>query len=254
MHNPFTICCYDTVMKKIIQIAIIGIGLVVMSGCEANGRYKLSSKMTGTLGVASASTVEKNGRYSIDISVTTQGLYNLIKGKRTEKYSSKGHIKKGIYYSDVFRIERWKNKGKFHDLKVYKFDYKKRKITLHYQRWSGGKKVEESKRNLGFFSHDDYFTVIHNALLQNKGGHYRIAGSEETGGKVPVYISHDAGPIKRWGGPPKGGTLLQIGMYKGIFKNKKGTLTILIDKSNHLYKLVLSNLNTIGTMTGVPAK
>ncbi len=253
-NDPFTIYRYDTVMKKIIQIAIIGIGLVVMSGCEANGRYKLSSKTTGTLGVASASTVEKNGGYSINISVATQGLYNLLKGKRTEKYSSKGHIKKGIYYSDLFKVERWKSREKFHDLKEYKFDYKRHKIILHYQRWSGNKRVEDSSKNIGFFTHDDFLSVIHNALLKNKGGRYRIAGSEESGGKVPVYISHDPKLIKRWGGSSKGGTLLQIGMYKGIFKNKKGTLSILIDKSNKLHKLVLSNLKTINTMTGMPIR
>jgi hypothetical protein len=245
-------------MKTIIHITIIGLGMLVLGGCNANGTYALQSGKTGTLAKAQASAKESGGRYAIDIKVATQGIYNLLKGKRTEHYSSKGHIRNGKYHSDRFVIERWKDGGKIHDLQEYRFDYKRRKVIKRYRKWSKGKLVEDRSARIPRFTHQDFLTVMHNALhkiSKTKGARktYITAGSEETGGKVPIYVSNDPKRLKQWGAPGDG-TLVQMGIHKGIFKGGKGSMSIILDKHNRPLRFVFSNMKTIGTLTGKPIK
>ncbi len=231
---------------------------MALSGCNANGTFALHSSMTGTLAKAQASAKTSGNRYKIDIKVATQGIYNLLKGKRIEHYSSKGHIKNGKYYSDLFVIERWKDGGKIHDLQEYRFDYKHRKVIRHYRKWFGKKLIENSSAKIPRFAHQDFLTVMHNALhkvskTKSSRKTYIVAGSEETGGKVPIYISNDPKRLKQWGAPSNG-MLVQMGIQKGIFKGGKGSMTILLDKHNRPLRFVFSNMKTIGTLTGKPVK
>jgi len=255
----YTIPSYNTLMKrKILYTYLSLLFAFAMSGCDANGRFKLHSSLTGTLAVASASTKEKKNHYTIQVDVATQGVYNLIKGKRTERYLSKGHIRKGVYYSDYFSIERWQARNKFHDRAEYRFDYKKRKILKRFRTWNGNKVTADRKETLKQFGHDDYLTVVRNAIQSHRktSGQrhtYIVAGSEETHGKVPIYLSDDPKRIKRWGGVA-GGTLLQMGIHKGIFKKGSGSMTVLLDSRQQPLKIIFSNMETIGTLTGVPVR
>ena len=245
-------------MKTTIRILLTLLGVIVLSGCDANGRFALSSKLTGQFATATASSKESGSRYTIQIDIYTQGLYNLLKGKRHERYRSTGHIHKGLYYSDKLIIERWTAKDHLHSTNEYRLDYTRKKITRHYQEWHGKKKVKESKVTMDYFGHDDYLTVFHNALKSTKrtsGSRktYLVAASEETHGKVPVYISNDPKRLKRWGAP-SGGTLLQMSIHKGVFKGGKGSMTVLLNAQNHPVKFFINNLETIGTLTGIPTK
>ena len=231
---------------------------LVVGGCDANGRFKLHSKLTGTLGVASAVSKETGNRYTIRIDIATQGVYNLLRGKRTERYTSRGHIRKGVYYSDFFTIERWQPRNHFHDLATYQFQYKTHKIIKHYQTWNGKKLLRQSKNSLEHFGHDDYLTVMRNAayLARKTSGKrttYIVAGSEETHNKVPIYLSTDPNRIQRWGGA-KGGYLIQMGIHKGIFKKGSGSMTVLLDGRKNPTRFIFSNLKTLGTLTGVPTR
>jgi hypothetical protein len=245
-------------MKKI-SLILLGFGLVILlSGCNANGRFALHSKLTGQLATATASAQEKGNRYTIDIKVSTQGLYNFLQGKRTEHYRSTGHIRHGLYYSDLFVVERWKTKEKFHDLKEYHINHRTKKIVRKYRRWQGKKLVENTSTTLDHYGYNDYLTLLHNALKQHgtsssKRITYTAAGSEETHGKIPIYITQNANQIKRWGGV-RGGALVQMGLYKGIFKNRKGSMTVLLDRKQRPVKFYISNLETIKTLTGVPIR
>jgi hypothetical protein len=243
-------------MKKI-SLMLLGFGLVLLlSGCDANGRFTLRSKLTGEFATATASSTEHNGRYTIEIDIHTHGLYNLLRGKRHEHYRSTGRIKKGIYYSNKLIIERWTDKNHLHSINEYQLDYTHKKITRHYQEWHGKKKVKESRVTMNYFGHDDYLTVLHNAFAVNRKNNttrktYLVAASEETHGKVPVYFTKNPKHLKRWGAPASG-ALLQMGIYKSIFKDGKGSLTVLLDAKHHPVKIYLSNLKTIGTLTVTP--
>ena len=246
-------------MKQIWSF-FVSIGIVVLlSGCNADGKFALRSKMTGQFATAVATTsTEKNGRYTIDIDIRTQGLYNLLRGKRHEHYRSTGRIRKGLYYSYKLTIERWTDAKHLHSINAYTLDYKHRKITRHYREWHGKKKVEESRVTMDYFAHDDFLTVLHNAWLDNHHKKttrktYYVAASEETHGKVPVFFTRDPKFIKRWGAP-KGGAILQMGIHKGIFKNGKGSMTVLLDAQHRPVKFYLSNLETINTLIGVPIR
>jgi hypothetical protein len=131
-------------------------------------------------------------------------------------------------------------------------------VIKHYRKWSKGKLVGNSTSNIARFTHQDFLTVLHNALYKipkTKGSRktYIAAGSEETGGKVPIYISNDSKRLKQWRAP-NGGTLVQMGIHKGIFKGGKGSMTIILDSRNRPVRFVFSNMNTIGTLTGKPVK
>jgi len=237
---------------------MIGLGIIVLSGCNANGRFTLHSKLTGNLATATASAKEAGNRYVIDVKVTTRGIYNFLRGKRIEHYRSTGHIRDGVYYSDKLTIERWHSKNKFHDLQEYFIHYRSKKIVRKYQRWEGDKQVNTDTKTLDHFGHNDYLTLFHNALKKYgkspaKRITYIAAGSEETHGKIPIYISNNSKLIKQWGGA-SGGTLIQMGIHKGIFKKGSGSMTVLLDPQNHPVKFYFSNLKTIGTLTGMPAK
>jgi len=214
--------------------------------------------MTGDLAIATASVKETKNRYIIDVKVATKGIYNLLRGKRTEHYRSVGHIRRGIYYSDKLTIERWVPRDGFHDLQEYAIQYRHKKIVKRYKKWNKNKLIENTKKTLDHFGHNDYLTVLHNALqkygkVSVKRITYTIAGSEETHGKIPIYISNDPKLIKRWGGPSSG-TLIQMGIHKGIFKNGKGSMTVLLDTQKRPLKFYFSHLDTIGTLTGRPIK
>jgi hypothetical protein len=245
-------------MKKI-SLILLGFGLVILlSGCNANGRFALRSKLTGEFATATASSTEHNGHYSIEINIHTHGLYNLLRGKRHEHYHSTGRVKNGIYYSDKLIIERRTDKNHLHSINEYRLDYAHKKITRHYQEWHGKKKVKESRIAMDYFGHDDYLTVLHNAFAANRKKKttrktYLVAASEETHGKVPVYFTKNPKHLKRWGAPT-GGALLQMGIHKGIFKGGKGSMTVLLDAKHHPVKVYLSNLETINTLIATPSR
>jgi len=232
--------------------------MVMLSACDANGKFTLSSKLTGDFATATASSKESGDRYTIQIDIHTKGVYNLLKGKRHERYRSTGHIRKGLYYSDQLVIERWTDKDHLHSINLYRLDYKHKKITRHYREWHGKKKAKESKVTMDYFGHDDYLTVLHNAIkttprTSGRSKTWLVAASEETHGKVPVYISNDPKRLKRWGAPTNG-TFVQMTIRKSIFKGGKGNMVVLLDGKNHPVRFYLNNLQTIGTLIGKPVR
>ncbi len=245
-------------MKYFAKIIAFIIVAVLLSGCNSDGKFALKSKMTGTLADAVATNRESGGRYQMQIDVTTRWVYNLIRGKRHERYRSVGDVKNGIYYSHKLTIERWTEKNHLHSINEYSIDYRKKRIIRHYREWHGKKLVKESKVDMGYFTHDDFLTVLHNTLLRAKVKSTQrinklVAASEETKGKVSIFISKDPKQLARWG-VPKDGMLVQMDVHKSIFKGSKGYMTVLLDAKSHPIKFYLQNLKTINTMTGIPKK
>ncbi len=228
--------------------------LLLLSGCDGNGRFSLHSSLLGQMATVSATSSEKNGNYEIKLLVVSKGLINLVRGKRTEIYKSHGFIKGGKYYSKSFAVE--KKTSKLHSIIEYKFDYKHKKIVRYFDLWENGKKTDHAVDTMKYFGHDDFLTIFHNVLYkQPKTDGKRLtvvtAAAENSGGKVPVYISNNLKELKKWGGKD-GDTLIQMGISKKIFKGSRGSITALLDSAKNPYKMAIKTLKVVGVVTAMP--
>jgi hypothetical protein len=124
--------------------------------------------------------------------------------------------------------------------------------------WKNGKKTDSATDIMKYFGHNDFLTIFHNALYRQprtNGKRLTVitAAAENSGGKVPVYISNNPNMLKRWGGKP-GDTLIQMGISKKIFKGGRGSLTALLDRNKNPYRLAIKSLKIVGTVTATPIK
>jgi len=230
--------------------------LFLLSGCKGSGRFAVQSSLLGQFATAAASSSEKGNHYRITVRVTSEGIINLLRGKRVETYRSHGTIRKGRYYSRLFSVE--KKTDKLHSLIEYRFDYAHKKIVRHFQLWEKGKRTENATDTMEYFGHDDFLTIFHNVLYQQpKTSGKRLtvitAAAENNHGKVPVYISSDPKRLKRWGGQA-GGTLVQLGITKAIFSGGHGSMTLMLDPQNVPQSVIVKKLKVVGTVTAKPLK
>ena len=226
------------------------------AGCEGGGHFSVHSSLLGEFATAEASSTERGGHYTISIRVHSTGIYNLVRGKRTEKYTSKGKVRHGKYYSHLFAVEKWAN-GK-HSLAEYTFDYRRHRILRRYRDWIQGKANEDVTDTMDYFGHDDFLTVMHNAIRGESRTSGRrktviVAGADNSHGKVPVYVSNDPKRLQRWGGSADG-ALIQVGIAKGIFDGGKGSITAVLDGKNRPIKLIIKKVKIVRTVTVTPIK
>jgi len=239
----------------ILRMILIAVSFFLL-GCEGSQSFALRSSLLGQFAKATANVTEKNDRYAIQVDVHSTGIYNLVRGKRKEQYRSKGRIRKGLYYADHFAIEKWANGT--HTLAEYLFDYRHRKITRRFRSWKikNGKLIQDVKDPMPYFGHDDFMTVLHNALYKQPGTKgkrktFILAGADNSQGKVPVYISGDDQLVVRQGGHA-GGKLVQMQVHKGIFDGGKGSLTFVLDAQNNPERIIIKKVKIVGTVTGKP--
>ena len=239
-----------------LRIFLLGTMLLLL-GCEGSGRFGLHSSLLGQFADTRASSSEKGGHYRIALDVHSTGVYNWVRGKRIEKYRSSGTVRRGVYYSHRFSIEKWAN-GR-HTLAEYTPNYRTKKIIRRFRQWGKrGKLSEDVRDTMDYFGHDDFLTVIHNAVYhQPKTSGRRksviVAGADNSHGKVPVYVSHDPKRVRQWGGVP-GGVLIQMGIAKRIFEGGKGSITVVLDPKNHPTRIIIKKVKIVGTVTGKPIK
>ncbi len=237
---------------------IVALASVFLLGCEGSQSFSLRSSMLGEFSRATASVTEKSGRYAVTVDVHSTGIYNLVRGKRKEQYRSRGRIRNGIYYANHFAIEKWANGT--HTLAEYLFDYRRKKITRRFRSWQikSGKLTQDVKDPMPYWGHDDFMTVLHNALYKQprtkgKRKTFILAGADNSRGRVPVYISNNDQLIIRWGGHA-GGTLVQMAVRKGIFDGGKGSLTFVLDSKNNAERIIIKKVKIVGTVTGKPIR
>jgi len=246
--------CYTHSMKLRIFLFV---AMLMLSGCKGNGHFGLRSSLLGQFADTSASSSEQGGHYTIAVNVHSTGIYNLVRGKRIEKYRSSGTVRHGRYYSHHFSIEKWAN-GK-HTLAEYTPNYRTKTIVRRFRQWEKGNKLSEDvKDRMDYFGHDDFLTVLHNAVYQQPKTSGRrttvvVAGADNSHGKVPVYVSHDPKRVRQWGGVP-GGVLIQMGIAKRIFEGGKGSITVVLDPKNHPTRIIIKKVKIVGTVTGKPIK
>jgi len=226
--------------------------MLFLSGCKGEGQFGLHSSLVGEFATAKARVVETKNRYTIDLYVKSKGLLSWVRGDRLEHYQSKGHIRHGEYYADRFMVE--KTTKKIHSIITYTFDYRHKKIIRHFRLWENGKKSDEEKIAMSYFGHNDFVTILHNALRQ-KGVTWRknfiVAAADNSGGRVPVYVTHDPKLVQKWGGNP-GGTVVQMAVNKHIFKGGKGSMSFVLNPDNNLKFLTIKGLKVVGKVTAKP--
>jgi hypothetical protein len=230
--------------------------LLFLGGCKGSGRFGVHSSLLGQFATAVAHGTEKGNRYSMTIKVTSEGLINLLRGKRVETYHSEGKIRHGQYYAQLFSVD--KKTDKQHSLIEYRFDYGGKKIVRHFHLWQKGKLIETATDKMKYFGHNDFLTIFHNVLYkQPKTSGKRLtiitAAAENNHGKVPVYISNDPKRLKRWGGAADG-TLVQLGIHKAIFSGGHGSMTVLLDAKQAPQQVIVKKLKVVGTVTAKPSK
>ncbi len=225
-----------------------------LHGCEGSGRFGVHSSLLGQFATAEASSSEQGRRYAITIRVTSEGVINLLRGKRIETYHSEGSVRNGQYYAHRFSVD--KNTAKQHSFIEYRFDYRHKKIVRHFHLWQKGKLIDSAKDVMHYWGHNDFLTIFHNVLYQQPqtlGKRLTVitAAAENNQGKVPVYISNDPKRLQRWGGQ-SGGTLVQLGIAKAIFDGAHGSMTALLDAHKVPQKIIIKRLKVVGTVTAKP--
>jgi len=228
--------------------------MLFLSGCKGEGQFGLHSSLVGGFATAKVRVIENKNRYTIDLYVRSKGLLSWVRGDRLEHYQSKGHIRHGEYYADRFMVE--KTTKKIHSIITYTFDYRHRKIIRHFRLWEKGKKTDEEKIVMPYFGHNDFVTILHNAQ-RKKGTKWRkdfiVAAADNSGGKVPVYVNHEAAMVQKWGGEA-GGMLVQMAVQKHIFKAGRGSMTFVLNPDNTLKLLLIKGLKVVGNVTVKPKK
>jgi hypothetical protein len=242
----------------IVRMITALLALFVLLGCEGSQSFSLRSSLLGEFARTTANVTEKGNRYTIRVDVHSTGLYNLLRGKRREQYRSEGTIRHGVYYARHFAIEKWAN-GK-HTLAEYAFNYPRKTIMRRFRSWEmkTNKLTEDVRDKMPYFGHDDFMTVLHNALYKQPRTTgvrktFILAGAENSRGRVPVYISNDPKTVQRWGGTA-GGTIVQLGVHKGIFDGGKGSLTFVLDPGHSPRRIIIKKVKIVGTVTGKPIK
>ena len=228
--------------------------MLFLSGCQGAGRFGLHSSLLGEFATAKAKVVETKSRYSIDLYVQSKGLLSWVRGDRFEHYQSKGHIRRGEYYADRFMVE--KTTKKIHSIITYTFDYRRKKIIRHFRLWENGKKSDEERLTMKYFGHNDFVTILHNALRSQQGTwrkKFVVAAADNTNGSVPVYVTHDFALVKKWGGV-KGGVLVQMAVNKKIFNGGKGSMTFVLNPDKNLKYVIIKGLKVVGKVTAKPIK
>ncbi len=239
----------------IYRIFLISTAFLLL-GCEGSGRFALHSSLLGSFAEAAATSSERGGHYAITIKVHSTGIYNLIRGKRIEVYRSRGTVRHGKYYSQHFAIEKWAN-GR-HTLAEYVPNYRTKKIIRRFRQWEKSGLTQDVKDRMPYFGHDDFLTVLHNAVYKQPKTSGRrstviVAGADNSRGRVPVYVSQDSARLQKWGGVA-GGTLIQMGISKGIFDGGKGSITVLLDPKSVPKRIIIKKVKIVGTVTGNPIK
>ena len=234
--------------------ALLILSMLFLSGCQGTGRFGLHSSLLGEFATASAKVVETKSHYTIDLYVKSKGLLSWARGSRLEHYQSKGHIRRGEYYADRFTVE--KTTKKIHSIITYTFDYRRKKIIRHFRLWNDGKKTDEERVTMKYFGHNDFVTILHNALHRKQNTwrkQFVVAAADNTNGKVPVYVTHDAALVKKWGGAP-GGVLVQMAVNKKIFNGGRGSMTFVLNPDQNLKYVIIKGLKVVGKVTVKPIK
>ena len=216
-------------------------------------KYKVSFGMFGQMGIADAHLETKGNTYMIDIGMKATGIAKALSQNRKERHISKGHIVKGMYISDTYKVI--KTYGKKHIEKTYYIDHKKKRVKKDYIKKKKGKVTGEEHKMLDFYSKNDLLTLYFNLPKmirdKSKAGTYKLSavGAERQKGLVKIKIptSKEIKEYKRTLGEDDYWYMTAI-IYQKIFSSNKGELMLAVGKDGITQKAVLKDLIMFGDL------
>jgi hypothetical protein len=260
LHYYSKIILKGVIVKK--TLWIVGLYLILTAGVEAkvlDVSYKVSFGLFGKLGTSKAHLETKGNQYTISIHGEASGLAKTLSGNRKEHHTSKGFIRNGIYYSKRYRVEiEREDKRK---IKIYKFDYSKRKVTKIKKYYKKGKLVSKKSETLDFFSTNDLLTLYFNVgkLIKDKtkAGLYKFnaVGAEGQKGEVELYIPNTKQLPKYEKTLGKGSFWYFTAIiHQDIFSSDRGELMIAVGEDGITQKAVLKDLILFGDLVAERVK
>lgn len=211
--------------------------------------YKATFGIFGTVGTLNNTLTKHNGQYSINTTVTLQGMAKLLLGGQTEHYVSKGHLKNGLMISDFYEMTSIKGEKK--KIKTYKINHHKKYVTKRYRKYKNGILVKDTTKKLSFYAKDDLQTLYFNlgTALKVKGKKYNfnVVGLEKQEGKVQITVPSKAQQtpyVKDLGS----GALLYAKalIHQKNFKKKKGDILLSFAKDKYIEKSVIKDVILYG--------
>ena len=241
-------------MKK--SLFILGLVLAFMSQTQAkvlDVSYKVSFGILGEMGISDAHLETKGDTYTIDIKVKATGLAKTLSKNRKERHISKGHIVKGMYIADTYKVI--KSYGKKYIEKLYIIDHKKKTVKKEYLSKKNGNIQKEEHSMLDFYSKNDLLTLYFNLPKmikdRSKAGTYEFSavGAERQNGLVKVRIPTIKGMKNYKETLGKGDYwYLTAIIYQKIFASNKGELMLAVGKDGVAEKAVLKDLIMFGDL------
>ena len=216
-------------------------------------KYKVSFGIFGQMGIANAHLETKGNTYTIDIGMKATGIAKALSHNRKERHISKGHIVKGMYISDSYKVI--KTYGKRYIEKTYHIDHRKKRVTKEYLKKKNGKITADEHTVLDFYSRNDLLTLYFNLPKmirdKSKAGIYALSavGAERQKGLVKIKIpaSKEINVYKKTLGEGDFWYITVI-IYQKIFSSNKGELMLAVGKDGIAQKAVLKDLIMFGDL------
>ena len=218
----------------------------------ANSTYILKAPLFGEVAEVKISHTTRGKKYNITLKLISKGLAKWKSGNRVETYTSKGRIIKGDYYADVYTVKQVFNNIKY--LKIYTFNYKKKKIKRVYKKWKDGKLYSNETTYLSYFSHNDLMTIYHNIEQfgsSGRIGNYRInaAGAERGGNGFRFLLPNANETKKRFKKQSMSGkSAMVLSLRRTYLKSGRGEIIFIIDDDGVAKKVTLTNVKYVGTL------
>ena len=247
-------------MKVIISVVgLIVLCLTVLPAKILKADYDVAYGIVGKIGEAHAQMERHSKSYTIDIRLAATGLAATLSGHRKEHHRSVGHIENGLLVSDRYEVVR-----RYRDtrvVKTYTIDHRRKSVLKKYQKYRGGKLVEQEQKRLGFYSKNDLLTLYFNLdrLLpdKHKAGTYQFSavGAEKQKGKVTVILptpQEEKTYVSKLGS--KAAWYATAIIHQKIFTSKEGHLQLAVGKDGIANKALLEDLILFGDITATRIK
>jgi len=260
LYNYSKIKPKGVILKK--TLWILGLYLIAAIGAEAevlDVKYEVSFGMFGKMGISKGHLETNGNQYTIYIDGEASGLAKTLSKNRKERHTSKGFIRNGIYYSEMYSVDiEYGDKRKE---KIYTIDYQTKKVTKVKKHYKNGKLVREENETLDFFGTNDLLTLYFNVdkLIKDKtkAGHYTFSavGAEGQKGKVELYVpdTKQLSTYQKTLGKGNFWYLTAI-IHQKIFSSNKGELLLAIGEDGVTQKAVLKDLIMFGDLVAERVK
>jgi hypothetical protein len=260
LHYYSKIILKGVIVKK--TLWIVGLCLILTAGLEAkvlDVAYKVSFGMFGEMGISKAHLETKGNHYTISINGKASGLAKALSGNRKEYHTSKGYVRNGIYYSQMYSVNV--EYGEKRKEIIYTIDYNTKKVTKVKKKYKQGKLTSENSETLDFFCTNDLLTLYFNIgkLIKdkNQAGLYKFkaVGAEGQKGKVELIVptKKQLPKYKKTLGKGNFWYLTAI-IHQKIFSSNKGELMLAIGEDGVTQKAVLKDLVMFGDLVAKRVK